>query len=302
MTTDFQRYTAHETPVDAPPPVSSYQPSRICGETQRATFTDGKLTQDTSSLERARVSDASAFAGSQGFESTARNQNGTPVTALLPTTLVVLDGMQGPISSFLATGRLVKTADGTYTEATAAPEVATQDTSDVMPLDAQTMDAVNAALDTVDQGSLDGLAATAVAVAVNGLDATTLRAKFTTVSGLGGDDAAQRLGTMQAAYQAQADRALMTRSGLSADDLPAFYDWCKANHRGELQQAVQRQLSSHDVSGYRALADRWFSATPPTLKALTAAGFQTRNLGQADEVFIEGQWMTPKAAAKVGLF
>lgn len=298
---DVQRHSMYQAPADAPAPISSYQAARQCGETLRATFTDGVLTEGSDTQDRARVSDASAFAGSEGFAATARNQNGTPVTALLPTTLVTIDGVQAPISSFVAAGRLQKTADGSYSEAAAAPEVAPNDASDVMPMDAQTMDAVNAALETVDQGSLDGLMAMGVAVAVNGLDPRTLDHKFTSVSGLGGEDAAQRLGTMQAAYQAQADRALMTRSGLSADDLPAFYAWAKATHRGELQQAVQRQLQSHDVSGYRALADRWFSATPPSLKALSSAGFQTRNLGSGDEVFIGGQWMSPGAAARVGL-
>ncbi|MBA4178781.1 MAG: hypothetical protein C0505_19835 [Leptothrix sp. (in: Bacteria)] len=93
----------------------------------------------------------------------------------------------------------------------------------------------------------------------------------------------------------------MTRSGIGADDLPAFYEWARQNRRGELQQAVQRQLQGHDVSGYRALAERWLSATPPSIKAIAAAGIPVRNLGQADEVFIQGQWMTPGAAAKVGL-
>jgi hypothetical protein len=106
---------------------------------------------------------------------------------------------------------------------------------------------------------------------------------------------------MQAAYQAQADKALMTRSGMSESELPAFYAWAKATHRGELQQAVQRQLHSHDVSGYRALAERWFAATPPSIKAIEAAGLPVRNLGQKAEVFVSGRWMTPAAAAKVRL-
>jgi hypothetical protein len=106
---------------------------------------------------------------------------------------------------------------------------------------------------------------------------------------------------MRGAYQAQADQALMSRSGMGESDLPAFYEWAKANHRGELQQAVQRQLQSHDVSGYRALADRWFAATPPSIKAIESAGFPVRNLGQSAEVFIVGQWMTPAAAAKIRL-
>ena len=253
------------------------------------------------SKESATGADTSAFAGTSGFEATARNQNGTPVTVLLPTTLVTIGGVQAPVSSFLASGILQKMPDGTYTEAAAVPEVAPEDTSDVLPMEADAMAAVNAALDTVDQGNLDGLMAVGIAVAVNGLDPRTLGHKFSAVSGYGGAEGAQRLETMRAAYQAQADQALMTRSGIGADDLPAFYEWARENRRGELQQALQRQLQDHDVSGYAALAQRWLSATPPSIAAIQAAGIPVRNLGQADEVFIQGQWLTPRAAAKIGL-
>lgn len=298
---DYQSYTAFQAPVDVAPPISSYQAARITGETHRVTFTDGVVSQGVDSKESARVSDLNPWAGTDHFAATARNPNGTPVTVLLPTTLVTVGGVQAPVSSFLASGVLQKMADGTFTEAEAVPEVAPEDTSDVLPMDADAMAAVNAALDTVDQGNLDGLMAVGIAVAVNGLDPRTLGHKFSAVSGYGGNEGAQRLETMRAAYQAQADQALMTRSGIGADDLPAFYEWAKQNRRGELQQAVQRQLQGHDVSGYAALAQRWLSATPPSIAAIQAAGIPVRNLGQADEVFIQGQWMTPGAAAKVGL-
>jgi len=308
MSDNFQRYSAFPTSKDAPAQASSYTPARTVGETQRATFTDGVLTQGTDTSARATGTDTSAFAGSAGFEATARNPNGVPVTALLPTTLVTLDGVQAPVSSFVAAGRLARGADGTYREATAAElaqrtaaEVAPADTADILPMEPDSMAAVNAALEPVPQHSFDGLAAVGVGVALGTIDPAVLALKFTEVSGLGGEDAAQRIGFVQAAYQAQADHALTGRGGISADDLPAFYEWARENRRGELQQAIQKQVSQHDVSGYRALAERWQEATPPTIQALASAGFLVRNLGRTDEVFIGGHWMTPGAAAKVGL-
>lgn len=296
----FQSFQTYQAQPATPEPTSSHG-NRFCETANRVTFVDGVMTETTAGTDKATTAELNPWHGTDSFAATARNPNGTAATEIRPTTLVTIDGVQAAVSSWVAQGRLHKAPDGSYQEAAGTPEAAPVDTSDVMPMDAQAMDAVNAALDTVDQGSLDGLMATGVAVAVMDMDPRTLEHKFSRVSGLGGEDAAQRLGTMQAAYQAQADTALMSRSGLSAADLPAFYAWAKQNHRGELQQAVHRQLQAHDVSGYRSLADRWFSSTPPSLKAIQAAGLPVRNLGQRDEVFVSGQWMTPAAAAKVRL-
>ena len=84
-------------------------------------------------------------------------------------------------------------------------------------------------------------------------------------------------------------------------DLQGFYQWARENHRGELQQAVQRQMQQADVSGYKPLADRWMAATAPSVAALKAAGVPVRTHTAGSEVFLRGQWMSPGAAAKAGL-
>ena len=303
MSTDFQSYNAGYVPgADTAPLISSFQHARITGETHRAVFTDGVLTQDTSLQESATGADTSAFAGTSGWESTARNPNGLPVTSLLPTTLVTLGGVQAPVSSFVRAGLLTQMPDGTYTEATAAAEVAPEDTSDILPMEPESMAAVNAALEPLPQDAYDGLAAVAVGVALGTVDAAALAHRFTAVSGLGGEDAAQRIAFVQSAYQAHADHAVTSRSGLSAEDLPGFWQWARDTRRSELQQAIQAQVSRNDVKGYAQLAARWQAATAPSIASIKAAGFQTRNLGQKDEVFIGGMWQTPGAAAKIGLF
>ena len=104
-----------------------------------------------------------------------------------------------------------------------------------------------------------------VDVALGSLDPAKLAHRFNEVSGLGGEDAAQRFSFVQTAFQAQADYALTSRIAIGAADLPAFYEWARGNRRGELQQAIQKAVSQHDVSGYRALAERWQAATPPSL-------------------------------------
>jgi hypothetical protein len=95
----------------------------------------------------------------------------------------------------------------------------------------------------------------------------------------------------------------MSRSGLDKSDVQPFYQWARANHPRLLQEAVHKQMHQHDMGGYKALAERWKSDTPPSLEALKAAGLpvRTHSHNSQSEVFIRGQWVTPKAAARAGL-
>lgn len=68
-----------------------------------------------------------------------------------------------------------------------------------------------------------------------------------------------------------------------------------------LQEAIQKQLYTHDVSGYKALATQWRSRVTPSLEAFKARGIAVRKQGQSHEVFMHGQWMSPGAAARAGL-
>jgi hypothetical protein len=163
------------------------------------------------------------------------------------------------------------------------------------------MQEVNAALAPVEQSLLDGLAAVGTGVAIGRLDAADLVTKFQQSSGCDSDEAHARLTAIKAAYQAQADGALMSRSGVTPGDLPLFYAWAKAHHQGELQECVSRQIHGHDVSGYKALASQWKAATAPLLASLKAAGIPTRQQGSGHEAFIRGSWMSPSAAARAGL-
>lgn len=93
---------------------------------------------------------------------------------------------------------------------------------------------------------------------------------------------------------------------LSADDLGTFYEWAKQNHRGQLADAIGKQVHNSDISGYRALAARYLATVPPSAAALKAAGVPVRRSSHkagAVEVYIPGAgngWMTPQAAARAG--
>ncbi len=262
------------------------------------TSVNGVMTESNAQVERGHTGQLNPAHGTDSFAATACNPGGQPVTEILPTTLVTIDGVQAPVSFWMAQGRIQKAADGTLSESAGTPKALPVDTSDVLPLSEAAMAQVNQALESVPQEGLDGLAATGIAMALGTLDPRVMAEKFTQASGFGGAEGAGRLAAMQGVFQAQADAALMSRSGIGAEDLPVLYAWARASARGELQQALHQQLHHHDVSGYKALADRWMSSTPPSVQAMKAAGVPVRNEGR--EVFLRGTWMSPSAAAKAG--
>ena len=112
---------------------------------------------------------------------------------------------------------------------------------------------------------------------------------------------------MMQILQHQADQALTTKGGISADDLGTFYEWAKVNHREQLADAIGKQVHAADISGYRTLAARYLATVPPSAAALQAAGVPVRRSSHkagAVEVFISGAgngWMSPTAASRAGL-
>lgn len=73
------------------------------------------------------------------------------------------------------------------------------------------------------------------------------------------------------------------------------------HHKGALRDAVQKQVHSLDLSGWRGLASRYLADMPPTLEAVKAGGYDTRQQGDRAEVFMDGRWITIAAAARLGM-
>jgi hypothetical protein len=297
---NYQSYQAYQAPAEEP---RVFGPTVAIRDTMsRVTMSGDVVTETSATGHKTTTSELNQFLGTGTFAESARNQNGVPVTELLPTTLVTIGGMQAPIATFVSAGLLVKTASGSYAEPTAQTVQAPQaDTSDVLPISEDSMAQVNLALDSVDQGNLDSLMAVGMGVVTGRLDPSALAHKFGQVSGYGGEEGAARLAVVRGAYQAQADEALTTRAGLRADDLPEFYQWARENRQGKLQETLHKQLRMHDVSGWKELAAQWMAATPPSINTLKAGGFSVRDQGGKHEVFVQGSWMTPGAAARAGL-
>ena len=219
-------------------------------------------------------------------------------------TLITIGGVQASVGFFASEGLVHQRADGSWAEgsgqAQQAPIEAPQaDHVDELSMPDGVVETINQALEGVADQDVDGLTGLGISVATGQLDAATLEAKFARVTGSTPEEASAKVQAMQAAYALQADAAIVARTGIGREELPSFYEFSR-QHPADLKNAIERQVYSSDFSGYRALADRYFSSVPPSLQAVQAAGLETRQLGHQAEVFMNDRWVTLTNAAKLG--
>lgn len=294
----FTSYEPQPEPFTAPPSAQI----RVHDTVYRTSSTDGSVSESAASNASGNAGELNPHHGDGSVLSTARNQNGSPVTTIQADTLVEMHGVQAPVSFWVSECMMEQAPDGSFREATNQPQAAPQvSQADFLPMSEASLNSVNAALASVEEVHMDALIGTATGMAAGRLTADQFVQKFAQVSGLEQGESTAHAQTMIAAYQAHADEALRSRSGIQAGDLPAFYAWAKVNAQGALQEAVHMQMRMHDVSGYQAIAAKWMAQVPPSLQAFKNAGVPVRSQGQGHEVFLKGQWMTPGAAAKAGL-
>lgn len=258
------------------------------------------MTESNDTINRATSSQNAAAAGS--WQASAKTTTGNSVSEITAQTLVTIDGIEATADFFHKQGYLTKAADGSYVQGSGPHAAPQAPQGDILTPPDDVMAMVNAALEPLPQADLDQVTAHAIGVATGNLTDESLTQLFAQRAGVSLADAHQRMSAVKASYQAQANHALITRSGVGPQDIPAFYAWAKENANGQLRDAMQSQLYSNDVSKYAKLADQWQSITAPSVAALQAAGIETRTSGYGVmEVKVQGQWLTPKAAAKAGL-
>lgn len=302
MNGNLQSFSTYQGPTE-PTSAPQWNAVRVHDGVNRMSSIDGVLTETADAANgKGHAGELNPYHGTDSIFATARSPNGLPVTEILPSTLVEIAGVQAPVSFWVSEGILQKQADGSYGQTEGKAEAAPEDTAaDFLPLDAAAMGSINQALAEVPQGNLDSIMAVATGVAIGRIAPGALAQKFAQASGLSIEESSARVATITAAFQGQTEQALMTRSGLTRSDIPEFMAWAKATHQGALQEAVSLQMMTHNVSGFAALAEKWFASVPPSVAALKAAGIPSRVQGNGTEILVRGQWMSPKAAAKAGL-
>ena len=306
---DYQSYQTYQAPTNQAPSTPSVRIDGDAGMTSRVILNKGTYTTEHVSAGRMTAAEVNPYHGSGTVFDTAKSMHGIGVTEIKADTLITIGGVEAPVSMFEAQGLIHRDSNGQWHEGPASgqAEASADEMPDGDPADSLEMpDAitaeVNRALEGVDDHNLQPLVGTGIAVATGQLDRVALESKFAQFSGASPEESAARVQVGLDAYKAQADAAITSRTGIGGEDLGAFYTWAKASQQGELRGAIESQIHSNNFAGWRALADGYLRANPPSLAAVQAGGYQTRQHGSDPaEVFIDGRWMTIGGAAKLGM-
>lgn len=300
--TTYQTFNDNQPMPEAAP---TWQPVRVVSGTQSVTMTDGEVSSEFKGQDKASSNEASPYHGTEGLFATARNQNGTPVMAIGDDTLLTLpDGMQAAAKTLASLGVITKNPDGSYSEGgqQQAPQAAPS--GDLVPLPQDHAELLQAAIGDMPDAHAMSVAAAAIGAITGRLDAGAVVAKFQSLTGMDAPAAAQRVGAMQAVFQAQTDFAVTKLYGIGEADRDAFYAFCRGSKREAMADALGRQIHGNDVSGWRGLAQQFLSTQAPSVEAFKRAGVPTRpshHKAGDTEVFVGGSWMSRHAAARAGL-
>lgn len=241
------------------------------------------------------------------WRGTARTPYGTPTNDITEDSIVRIDGLSAQVSTFVKTGILVKQGDSYVLAASEGqPQEVQQEEEDAPPesgsMPTEIVEAINSAMDGLPDSAVQKGGAIGIAAALGDASFEDVVAGVAQGSGMDSAEAAQRAQFVMDAYQAQADNYLTGHQGLTAGDLPDFYDFCRRQeNKGALQDAIQKQVYGNSMSAWKPLVDKYMSGTAPSAATLKANGFATKTGPNGEElVRIQGAWMSTQAAAKAG--
>ncbi|MCL1620171.1 hypothetical protein [Ralstonia pseudosolanacearum] len=312
MTEFYQVASTDEasTPINiptAPPPAHQNASTKVVGGTTSITFrADGGATT-TTTRGSVSASDLTPYSDDD-WRSTAKNSYGNPTSKITADSVVEIDGLNAQVDMFVKAGVLMETPDGFELASKVAPQGTNGDTeeetqveSGVMP--AEIVDAVNSALDGMNDSTVQKAGSIGIAAAVGDMTIEDVSAAIALDTGMEPTEAAQRTQFVVDAYQAQADHFITSHLGIPSGDLQNFYEFCRQpENKGALQTAVQQQVFGNSMAAFKPLVESYMSNVAPSARALVSRGFETKTAPNGEElVRIRGQWMPTKVAAKIGL-
>ncbi|MYN39786.1 hypothetical protein GTP55_10415 [Duganella sp. FT109W] len=300
MTISYQTYVPNE--ADIPNGEQSSSGINYVSGGVAITFNKDSATATSTTATSVSTSELSVFEDGD-WRQTARTPSGSPTNLIEGKTIVRLNGVEAPIDSFVRSGILLKSGDNYTLPNAPQPEQQVQEqyNPDAATMPPEIEQAANDALAPFEQGTYDAAIANSVALAVGDMDMSEMTAGIVRRSGMDPADVEQRAQFVVSAFQAQAD-SYLSKQGLDASDLPAFYEWCRSSrNKAALKEAVQRQVYHHDMAAYKPLVTKYMNDNAPDAATLRANGFDVRSTAKGDVVFVSGVWMAVEAAAKAGM-
>ncbi|WP_157112250.1 hypothetical protein [Pandoraea faecigallinarum] len=295
---DYNSYSTY-VPTDETAAPTTGPTTRVTGGTTSITLNGNEAKSNFSQHAEVSASDLSPYSADD-WRSTARNSMGFPTNNITSDSVVEISGMNAKVGDFIKAGVLRETADGfalASSDSAGDTDEGTEETSpDAATMPEEVASAVDAAVEPFDQSTLDVGLAHAIAAATGDMAIEDVVLGVAQRSGMDPSQAGERVQFVMDAYQAQTDNFL-TKNGLNADELPAFYDWAKqSGQKAMLTTAIQQQAYGRDMSAWKPLIAGFMRGVAPNLGALQANGYEVNG----NLVRIDGKWMNVKAAAKAG--
>lgn len=194
-----------------------------------------------------------SMSGSELRSVTSRAEATTIST--LPSDVITINGVSATKQAFIVAGILnedgSQKAEETPSDATASGDSqgsqGSQGSTNPHALPSDAVEALNYAFEDIPDSSLNAVTSMGIAASVGNGDVSGIVDEIVRITGEHPGFAQERIEQAQAIFQAQADKAL---SDVGIKDLGHFYSFAKTSHKGELVDAVNRQVYGSDLSGY----------------------------------------------------
>ncbi|MGL1833739.1 hypothetical protein ACKVEX_09045 [Rhodocyclaceae bacterium SMB388] len=280
---------------------------------------DGQVTATPTRME---VSVSSLTGNNGGILATARNGHGSPTSNVTANSIVEYRGTTVKVSTLETMGILEKTPDGRYVEAgtstgyapAQAPLVSNhpqiQQREYQQQAQAQQVTAESFIAEEFPREIADVVAKAIAPIPPQLYQATLAKMlegnmndrdyrEIAKLSGISEKDARERATFVDNAFKAQADN-IAHRAGIN--DAAELWQWATEEKYEALHKARQELIFGRNVAPLQALANEYFRSNVPTIEALRNAGYEVEKTPAGhDVVMINGRWITPATAAKLGL-
>ena len=195
MTNFYQTSPSEETTTVQVEPPQPYQntSTRVAGGVTSINFRGDTGALTTTRNSTVSAADLTPYAESD-WRATARNAHGNPTSKITEECVVEVDGMSAQVGMLVKAGILVETPEGFVKATQAATEGATEeDTPEPGAMPAETVDAINSAMEGLSNSTVQHAGALGIAAAVGDSSLDEVIAGVARDTGMEPTEAAQRV-------------------------------------------------------------------------------------------------------------
>jgi hypothetical protein len=164
--------------------------------------------------------------------------------------------------------------------------------------------AVNSALDGVDDLALGAITASALNSIVTNGDITQAVARYSQSTGVDPEIATAKIQGIVANFTESGSRYLESQVGLSRSEHSEFIQWASENSPQELKAAYQDAMNKNTWKSLGKLVGKYASSVEPSIEALNKANIPNKTSGVDGKTMIQlgnGSWVSLASATRAGL-